>query len=259
MTFSMRWNGIADRLVMESKLLSHVISAICGGASSTLCTNPIWVIKTRLMSQTAATASTTPSPYHYRSTIDAARKMYTHEGLRSFYSGLAPALLGLTHVGVQFPAYEFLKGKFTGGIELGKQGADGSSHWGGILAASVLSKVCATSATYPHEVLRTRLQTQRILNGHAEKSGLRRESSAPRYRGILHSAGTIYREEGWRAFYSGMGTNMVRAVPSSAITLLTYEREFLLELLWQGLICVVVVNGFLTRLREESIEYHGHR
>jgi len=208
--------------------VTHLAAAITGGASSTICTNPIWVIKTRLMSQASSTASPSlkASPYHYNNTFDAARKMYLHEGIRSFYSGLAPALLGLTHVGVQFPVYEYLKGKFTGGVQLGKQGQDGRTNFGGILVASCLSKICASSATYPHEVLRTRLQTQRILNGHAEKTGVKRESSFPRYKGILHSAGTIYREEGWRAFYSGMGTNMVRAVPSSAMTLLTYECTY---------------------------------
>lgn len=140
------------------------------------------------------------------------RKMYMHEGIRSFYSGLAPALLGLTHVAVQFPLYEQFKKMFTGGGGLGKQGK-GSDFWG-ILAASCLSKICASSATYPHEVIRTRLQTQRIENGTA---------GYPRYRGIFQSFKTVFRDEGWRGFYAGMGTNMIRAVPASAMTLLTYE------------------------------------
>jgi solute carrier family 25 (mitochondrial folate transporter), member 32 len=40
---------------------------------------------------------------------------------------------------------------------------------------------------------------------------------------------TILREEGWRAFYAGMGTNMMRAVPAATVTMLTYEyamRQF---------------------------------
>jgi solute carrier family 25 (mitochondrial folate transporter), member 32 len=167
--------------------------------------------------------------------------MYRTEGFLSFYSGLTPALLGLTHVAVQFPAYEYLKTKFTGkGMGASAEG-DEKSHWFGILAASVLSKIMASSATYPHEVIRTRLQTQQRsmpsasheyaafrggLEG-SENHGPRiinqLKSITPRYKGIVTTAKTIYVEEGWRAFYAGMGTNMMRAIPAATTTLLTYE------------------------------------
>jgi solute carrier family 25 folate transporter 32 len=45
----------------------------------------------------------------------------------------------------------------------------------------------------------------------------------PRYRGIVTTFKTILHEEGWRAFYAGMGTNMMRAVPAATTTMLTYE------------------------------------
>jgi len=221
-----RAKGVLEKDIGKTPV-THLLSSIAAGATSTVCTNPIWVIKTRLMSQASyPSPATLQSPYHYTSTLDAIRKMYAHEGLRSFYSGLAPALLGLTHVAVQFPLYEQFKRLFTGGIELGKQGEGGKMDFIGILAASCLSKICASSATYPHEVLRTRLQTQRILNESNDNNrpkGSKRGNPYPRYQGIIRSIGTIYREEGWRAFYAGMGTNMVRAVPASAVTLLTYE------------------------------------
>lgn len=174
------------------------------------------------------------TPWHYRSTLDAARKMYSSEGLLSFYSGLTPALLGLTHVAVQFPTYEFLKTKFTG-QGMGQPEAPGQdAHWSGILSASILSKILASSATYPHEVIRTRLQTQRrpvageqylqgmgVAPGTGQANG--NGSYTPKYRGILMTARTILREEGWRAFYAGLGTNMMRAVPAATVTMLTYE------------------------------------
>ena len=180
------------------------------------------------MSQNAANASSQYSPisntsstyikvpYHYTSTFDAARKMYLHEGIRSFYSGLAPALLGLSHVAVQFPLYEAFKELFIGREQLEK--GTGPTHFWGVSAASCLSKFCASTATYPHEVLRTRLQTQKVTH--------RDGDTRPRYRGIIHSARIMYQEEGWRAFYAGMGTNMLRAIPASAMTLITYESLF---------------------------------
>ena len=44
-----------------------------------------------------------------------------------------------------------------------------------------------------------------------------------RYMGILHMCRVILKEEGWRAFYAGIGTNLLRAVPAAMTTMLTYE------------------------------------
>ena len=195
-------------------------------------TNPIWVIKTRLMSQVGATAAKdTRTPWHYHNTLDAFRKMYKNEGISSFYSGLGPALLGLVHVAIQFPLYEYFKKQFTG-VEMGAAAsADAGSHTAGILGATFLSKICASSATYPHEVLRTRLQVQqrrRAIAKHSTSDPSYRlpgqpQMEVPRYQGIWSTFRTILREEGWRALYNGMGTNLIRAVPAAMTTMLTFE------------------------------------
>lgn len=248
---------MAENNLGKNQFFINFWSSIIAGASSTIVTNPIWVIKTRLMSQSATgynrqmsmfprsgntptSRPTIDSPWHYRSTLDAARKMYSSEGVLSFYSGLTPALLGLTHVAVQFPAYEFLRKKFTGQA-MGQMGDDKQSHWLGVLSASIMSKIMASSATYPHEVIRTRLQTQRrptpgseYLQGlgvsestpgsqsHVPNSA-RHICPQPKYRGVIMTFRTILREEGWRAFYAGMGVNMMRAVPAATVTMMTYE------------------------------------
>lgn len=198
------------------------------------------------MSQVGATASKDArTPWHYHSTWDAAKKMYQMEGIRSFYAGLGPALLGLTHVAIQFPLYEAFKLHFTG-VSMGETSSkDNAGNTWGIAAATFLSKICATCATYPHEVLRTRLQTQQRKwtaktnaynaltstrnhhgQGAAPPSSINvpaETAEVPHYRGIVHSVRTILREEGWRAFYYGMGTNLIRAVPAAMTTMLTFE------------------------------------
>ncbi|KAK5127358.1 hypothetical protein LTR85_006697 [Meristemomyces frigidus] len=230
----------------RDKWAARIYASLTAGACSTLATNPIWVIKTRLMSQVSRTAGSdgARTPWHYTSTIDAARKMYKAEGMAAFYSGLTPALLGLTHVAIQFPLYEYFKQQFTG-LEMGESpaqhGNEGKNTLG-ILAATFLSKVCATSATYPHEVLRTRMQTQqRHVQPESHGNGLSSQHHSqalpqgkrvgntdgsayqPRYRGVVRTFRIILREEGWRAFYNGMGTNMIRAVPAAMTTMLTFE------------------------------------
>lgn len=194
------------------------------------------------MSQVSRSASDgARTPWHYTGTLDAARKMWAAEGVRAFYSGLSPALLGLTHVAIQFPLYEYFKQHFTG-HEMGEsQNGEEVSSTIGILAATFLSKICATTATYPHEVLRTRLQTQqRNYPSHSHDGVAHRGSDGsgksnkgmstsdgminkPRYRGVISTCKIILAEEGWRAFYNGMGTNMIRAVPAAMTTMLTFE------------------------------------
>ena len=169
--------------------------------------------------------------------------MYRHEGLLSFYSGLTPALLGLAHVAIQFPLYEVFKKSFTG-IGKGEKESDKdrSHHFYGLALAVFLSKVCASTATYPHEVVRTRLQTQQRHNissssqAPSPRNGIAKPGDHGRppgktgtvagelhYRGTLQTCKAIFLEEGWRGFYAGLGTNLIRAVPSAMTTILTFE------------------------------------
>ncbi|KAK2813159.1 hypothetical protein FQN50_000836 [Emmonsiellopsis sp. PD_5] len=228
--------------------LARGYASLTAGACSTIATNPIWVIKTRLMSQSFRPPSNGyRAPWYYKNTLDAARKMYASEGIRAFYSGLTPALLGLSHVAIQFPLYEYFKMAFTG-FGIGEHPDAGNTHWLGISVATFLSKLCASTATYPHEVLRTRLQTQQPSapafspEGIAFRGGLEQPQdhgrppgtgagasssdgmpNRPRYRGVIRTCQMILKEEGWRAFYAGIGTNLFRAVPSAMTTMLTYE------------------------------------
>lgn len=96
----------------------HLLSAMTAGATSTICTNPLWVIKTRFMVSALFTLrcifphglqTQLPGDVPYRHTLDAALTIYRSEGIGAFYRGLLPSLLGILHVAVQFPLYEKLK------------------------------------------------------------------------------------------------------------------------------------------------------
>ncbi|KAL8795696.1 MAG: hypothetical protein Q9195_001934 [Heterodermia aff. obscurata] len=202
-----------------------------------MATNPIWVVKTRLMSQSSsrATGTTSRTPWQYHGTVDAIRNMYRAEGIKPFYSGLTPAMLGLTHVAIQFPLYEVFKKEFTGLGSQKETEADKAHHFYGIAFAVFLSKICASTATYPHEVVRTRLQTQQrsLPSQCVEKAGdhgrppgdlsRKRVIKGLQYRGTVETCKAILAEEGWRGFYAGLGTNLIRAVPSAMTTIITFE------------------------------------
>ncbi|KAK7229617.1 hypothetical protein V2G26_001787 [Clonostachys chloroleuca] len=239
-------DSLKERYGQQHIWVSSSVSAVAGGTCSILLTNPLWVIRTRLMSQTSNPIKN--APREYKSVIDAIRKMVCREGVASLYSGLTPALLGVTHLAVQFPLYEQFKMYLTGS-ELGNWHEDqGWLQVLGILTASSTSKACATVVTYPHEVIRTRLQTQRKIypltpvasaipinngrlpvrgsvsrKGKSYNGGTSGEKFPHLYRGIMSTLARIFQEEGWRALYSGMGASLLGAIPASVTTMLVYE------------------------------------
>lgn len=223
--------------------LNHFCAALTAGLASSIAVNPIWVVKTRLMTQVAKPKdSINKKQHYYKGTFDAFKTMYREEGFRVFYSGLVPSLFGLLHVGIHFPVYEKLKhltgcnvattsshsqfednNNSSSNSAAAAEGIDftnGPSHllWRLIFASS-LAKMIASTITYPHEILRTRMQ-------------IRTKQNCIDQDGIIKAISKIYRKEGWKGFYAGYVVNLARTVPASAITLVSFEyfKTYLLEI-----------------------------
>ncbi|GME83136.1 unnamed protein product [Ambrosiozyma monospora] len=166
--------------------LAYCLGAMSAGCISSTATNPIWVVKTRLMlqigegktiydrfpvtsgsSDAAAVAATGGAKRtYYKGVYDAFRQMARNEGVGSFYNGLLPSYFGLFHVAIQFPLYENLKRW----MHITQKSSDSKGKKSSyrtdpnlikLLVASVASKVIASVITYPHEIIRTRLQIVR--------------------------------------------------------------------------------------------------
>jgi solute carrier family 25 folate transporter 32 len=78
-------------------------AAATAAVASNVCTNPFWVIKTRMMTQGAHT------DYRYQHTFQAFKMIWKEEGIRGYYKGLGTSFIGIAHVAVQLPLYERLK------------------------------------------------------------------------------------------------------------------------------------------------------
>jgi solute carrier family 25 folate transporter 32 len=235
----------AQKLVscFESETMTsvrHVMSAAGAGAATVFVTNPLWVVKTRLQVQhSRALRGSMPNREPYTGTLNALRRVFAEEGARGAYSGLAPSLAGITHVAIQFPVYEKLKTEFArrdvftvAGLRGSPRGDSEASKSDAnrkveeltpveLACASAIAKMVASSVTYPHEVIRSHMHVQG-LGPFGGVFGLIRR---------IHAEGG-----GWRAFYRGVGTNLVRTTPAAAITFTSYElisRQ--LQKLGQGL------------------------
>ncbi|GMM35660.1 NAD+ transporter [Saccharomycopsis crataegensis] len=221
------------------KYFCYSISAITAGGVATTITNPIWVVKTRLMLQTSNGQNVYQggaAQNYYSGTLDACRKMYKSEGIKVFYSGLVPSLFGLFHVAIHFPVYEYIKKLLhcenqSGYLQNNKYRILNNNDREAkeerfyfflkLILASSLSKMCASTLTYPHEVLRTRLQ---IGDAPSSSSSTVNNPSTSRHKSrIVRLSAEIYKTQGIKGFYSGYCTNLTRTVPSSAVTLVSFE------------------------------------
>ncbi|KAJ5302042.1 hypothetical protein N7508_006905 [Penicillium antarcticum] len=185
----------------------YFLASGSAGAITAILTNPIWVIKTRMLS----TGSHVPGAYS--SLTSGIKQIYRTEGIPGFYRGLVPALFGVSHGALQFMAYEQLKlirsGMNTDRSSDSNRGAERALSNVDFFAISSLSKVFAGSVTYPYQVIRSRLQT---YEAHRI------------YRGAIDVISQIWTREGAAGFYKGLGPNLFRVLPSTWVTFLVYEN-----------------------------------
>lgn len=212
------WYGNIKELVRATRHTStgdesltsfdYFLASGSSGILTAVFTNPIWVIKTRMLS-TARNA-----PGAYTSIAHGTMALYRAEGLKGFYRGLLPSLFGVSHGAIQFMAYEQLKNHWALSRKGGKEGLTNLDY----LSLSAASKMFAGSITYPYQVVRARLQTY---------------EAATKYKGTRDVITQVFRNEGVRGFYKGLAPNIVRVLPSTCVTFLVYENmKFSLPRMW---------------------------
>ncbi|KAI0533252.1 mitochondrial folate carrier protein [Xylaria digitata] len=187
-----------------------VASGVAGMFTQVL-TNPIWVLKTRMLSSDRGAVGAYPSMW-----AGAAQLLQT-EGWSGFYRGLGISLFGVSHGAVQFAVYDPLKQMYIKRRQKLSQEAgrpdDQGKQWmtnEATLIISSVSKLVAGAVTYPYQVIRSRLQNYDA----EERFG----------RGIRGVARRTWREEGWRGFYRGIIPGVVRVMPATWVTFLVYEN-----------------------------------
>jgi solute carrier family 25 folate transporter 32 len=186
------------------------VSSALAGALTQVITNPIWVLKTRMVSSDRSARGAYPSMWA------GAVRLLRDEGVAGFYRGLGVGLLGVSHGAVQFAVYEPAKRMYLArrGRRAAARGRPGEAA-GPIaneatIGLSTLSKLVAGAVTYPLQVLRSRLQNYDA----EERFG----------RGIRGVVRQLWREEGVRGFYRGLVPGVVRVLPATWVTFLVYEN-----------------------------------
>ncbi|KAJ3098019.1 hypothetical protein HK100_005201 [Physocladia obscura] len=196
----------------------HMISAATAGFATALFSNPIWLVKTRMQLQNEVTKSNTASSksaaprVYYKNSLHCASEVVRTEGIRGLYKGLSASLLGLSESTLQFVLYEHFK-KSVSDYRAGQNGSSLSVssqlHFLDTFGIAACAKLIAAVATYPHEVLRTRLRQDPGPNS--------------KYKGLFRTAAMVYREEGFAGLYGGMTAHLLRVIPNACILFGTVE------------------------------------
>ena len=220
----------------------YLTASLASGVLSATLTNPVWVVKTRMLSTSAHHEGAYPSM------LDGLRAIARKEGWRGYFRGLVPTLAGVSHSAVYFVAYEKLKAGRAAQLssrpssspvkdispsssaesETGRKTATTLSNTDYLLISG-LSKVFAGTLTYPHQVVRARMQTYTSATAHPIEltTATPQPSSA---RGIfsqgqlLVTIRSVWRHDGLLGFYRGLGPSLLRVVPSTCVTFLVYEN-----------------------------------
>ncbi|OLL25778.1 putative mitochondrial carrier [Neolecta irregularis DAH-3] len=202
----------------------YFIASGLAGSATAICTNPLWVVKTRILTSDRGAKGA------YDGLIDGLLKISKTEGIKGLYRGLVPSLFGVPHGAFQFLAYEKLKEwslrrkrkleSSQAMVANSKRSrvADDQTNTEFILYSAV-SKIFASVVTYPYQVVRSRLQvssnstyTPRSITANTWKS----EGLPGFYRGHI--------DFDWITLTCRIFAQILRTLPGTCITFLVYEN-----------------------------------
>ncbi|XP_048331312.2 adenine nucleotide transporter BT1, chloroplastic/mitochondrial [Ziziphus jujuba] len=174
---------------------ASLIAGACAGVSSTLCTYPLELLKTRLTIQRGV----------YDGLFDAFLKILREEGPAELYRGLAPSLIGvIPYAATNYFAYDTLRKTYR---KVFKQEKIGNIET--LLIGSAAGAI-SSSATFPLEVARKHMQVGAL-------------SGRQVYRDVLHALASILEQEGIQGLYKGLGPSCMKLVPAAGISFMCYE------------------------------------
>jgi len=200
-SYNMAKREYAEFTGIQGKLgpLAHLQCAGFAGVATCLITNPIWMVKTRVQIQRKGG--------EYNGAMDCLRSIVRNEGVFALYRGIGPALTLVSNGAIQFMSYEYLRNALC--VHVGE--ANLSSHH--FLAMGAIAKAFSSTLTYPLQVMKSRLYQRSSTN-----------NQRPLYTGMVDVCTKTFKAQGVRGFYSGLVPQLMKTVPSSALTFFAYEH-----------------------------------
>ncbi|XP_058863217.1 mitochondrial adenyl nucleotide antiporter SLC25A23-like isoform X2 [Acipenser ruthenus] len=181
------------------RVQERFVAGSLAGATAQTIIYPMEVLKTRL---------TLRKTGQYSGMWDCARQILRKEGVRAFYKGYVPNMLGIIpYAGIDLAVYETLKNAWL-------QNYSHNSPDPGILvllACGTTSSTCGQLASYPLALIRTRMQAQATVEGAPQLS-------------MFALFQHIVSREGVPGLYRGIAPNFMKVIPAVSISYVVYEN-----------------------------------
>ena len=185
------------------------LAGAAGGLASWLVSAPSELVKCRAQLVVGGDASS----------LAVFRKTWHHGGLRALYFGG-----GLTSVrdsvgyGFYFFSYELSRRL----IDTNARNTFLHTDTANVLLSGGIAGVVTWASIYPLDVVKTRLQTQKLVRTTPEQGSLLGNAHAPR--GALRIAREMYASEGISSFYRGLAVCSIRAFIVNAVQVCPSQR-----------------------------------
>lgn len=207
-----------------------MLAGVATGLVTSLITTPVDLVKIRQQNELLSNPSVTIIT----------SQLFKQHGIRGLYRGLTATMIRDTGFGAYFGSYEACCRFFTPVANDSSPASKPGPTWWGLLLAGGVAGIIGWAATFPMDVVKTRVQSTDWTPGtlsNAELAHLIQPAPAlqPKsvalpvtqhenpYRTTLSTIINSYREEGASVFFRGLSATLIRAVPVNIAMFAVFE------------------------------------
>eukprot|EP00731_Ephydatia_muelleri_P024276 Em0016g547a len=180
-------------------------SGCAAGATATVISQPLDVLRTRFIAQ--------GEPKLYTSIFKSVGMMYKEKGIRTFYRGITPTLLSvIPQAGLHFSLYNLCTIAWESKVSVSDLPKTRTTLCGAL--AGMTTKILLL----PLDTIKKRLEVQGF------DTARKAFGTVQHYSGVTNCVISIFRDEGFLAFYKGLYPAILKSGLSTALSFVIFEE-----------------------------------